>query len=172
MRRSTPKTPPVPSQIERYARENAFILKGKVVAPRSARTGRPSVMTQEVVRKLESVFVYDCTVEEACLYAGISRNTYYEFVKKYSDFQDRIEVLRNAPYLVARKTLVAAAEHDASLALKLLERKRKMEWSLRTEVAHSGEVADRHSIDPEQAALIKQVMGSFASKIRKTTHRE
>jgi|GEM_PF-4689247 len=161
-----PKTPPVALQIESCAKQNAFVLKGRVVTPKG-RTGRPSVMTQEVVTKLEHAFVYDCSVEEACLLAGISRNTYYEFIKHYPDFQDRIETLRNAPYLIARRTLIAAAEHDADLALKILERKRKIEWSLRTEIARGGEVSDRHSIDPATAALIQKAMGNWVRKISK-----
>jgi hypothetical protein len=167
MTRRLPAKPSISRQIERYATENAFVLKGKVIAPVGGRAGRPSVMTQEVVRKLEGAFVYDCSVEEACLYAGISRNTYYEFVKKYPAFQDRIEALRNAPYLVCRKTLIAAAEHDADLALKILERKRREEFSTRTEVMQTGEVSNKHYVDPEQIALIKQAMGNFAKKRQK-----
>lgn len=154
------KMPLIAHRIEAYAKTNAFVLKGRVIAPKAARTGRPSVMTQEVVRKLEHAFVYDSSVEEACTYAGISRNTYYEFLKQYPDFQDRIEVLRHTPYLVARMTLVAAAEHDADLALKLLERRRKQEWSPRGEVHHSGDVTDRHSVDPETIRLIKMAIGN------------
>jgi len=164
--KTTPLKPSISRQIERFATENAFVLKGKVVSLKGARTGRPSVMTQDVVTKLEGAFVYDCSVEEACLYAGISRNTFYEFVKKYPDFQDRIEALRNAPYLVARKTLIAAAEHDADLALKILERKRREEFSTRTEVMQTGEVSNKHYVDPEQIALIKRTMGNFARRVR------
>lgn len=161
----TLKKPDIANRIEQYAKTNAFVLKGKVIAPRAGRTGRPSVMTQEIVTKLEHAFVYDSSVEEACLYAGISRNTYYEFVKHYPDFQDRVETLRHAPYLMARRTLIAAAEHDADLALKILERRRKTEWSTRSELAHStDDTFDRHHVDPEQSALIKKAMGNWAMK--------
>ncbi|HYW81837.1 MAG TPA: hypothetical protein VFB30_01185 [Spirochaetia bacterium] len=33
--------------------------------------GRKTVMTPEVVRKLEEAFSMDCTDEEACAYAGV-----------------------------------------------------------------------------------------------------
>jgi hypothetical protein len=38
--------------------------------------GRPTVMTEEVMRKLEEAFSLDCTDEEACAYAGIGERTY------------------------------------------------------------------------------------------------
>lgn len=151
------------SEVEQYAKRNAFVFKGT-----PAKTGRPSVMTQEVVRKLEHAFAYDSTVEEACLYGGISRNTYYDFCKKYPEFSDRIEQLRHAVSFVLRKRVIAAAEHDADLALKYLERKRPLEFSTRAQVHHTGEASDRHSIDPDQAELIRRTMGNFAKKITKT----
>ncbi len=160
---------PKVSEVEQYAKRNAYVLKGKI-APKHGRTGRPTVMTQEVVRKLEHAFVYDCTVEESCLYAGISRNTYYDFCKQNSDFSDRIDQLRHAVSFVLRKRVVAAAEHDADLALKYLERKRPLEFSTRAQVHHTGEVSDRHSIDPEQIALIKRAMGNFAKKYTELEH--
>lgn len=156
--------------VEDYANQNRFVISGIVVRTKSGKktktnpdgAGRPPSMTQEVVRKLEDAFCYDSTVEEACLYAGISRQTYYEFIKEYPAFADRVEHLRQAPLLVIRRKLVATAQHDADLGLKYVERKRKMEFSTRSEVAHSGEVINRHHVDPEQAALIKAAMGGFA----------
>lgn len=38
---------------------------------------RPTVMTDDVVRKLIEAFKLDVSVEEACLYADISKDTYY-----------------------------------------------------------------------------------------------
>ena len=169
-RAASRKHPLVARQVEQYAKVNPFVLKSRSASHKGA--GRPSVITQAIVQKLERAFVYDSTVEEACIDAGISKQTYYTFCKENPDFLDRIEQLRNAPYLVLRKRVIAAAEYDADLALKILERKRKAEWSLRTEVAHSGEILDRHTVDPEQAALIKSAMGNFARKIRKQTKAE
>ncbi len=166
--KSRAKAPLIAHRIEQYAKSNAFVLKGKLIAPKGGKTGRPTVMTQAVVGKLEHAFVYDCTVEEACLYAGISPDTYYTFCKQYPDFSERIAMLRHAPYLVIRKTLIAAAEHDADLALKYLERKLPMEFSTRAQIHHTGEVSDIHQVDPEQVALIKKAMGNFARKVQKT----
>lgn len=154
----------IPALIARALTTNAFVLKDE---PKVGRSGRPSVITQSVVLKLELAFAFDCTVEEACLYAAISRNTFYEFTKRYPDFQDRIAALRNAPILMARMCVLRAAEHDADLALKYLERKLPMEFSTRAQMQHTSEAADRHSISPEQAALIQRAMGNWAIKHQK-----
>ena len=159
------KVPRIPRLIARALTTNRYILADK---RETKKTGRPSVMTQEVVGKLEFAFAFDSTVEEACFYVGISPDTYYTFCKQHPDFSERITALRCAPTLMARMTVLRAAEHDADLALKFLERKRPQEFSTRAQVHHTGEVSDRHSVDPEQIALIKQAMGNFASKLNKT----
>lgn len=157
--------------VEGYALLGAFIFipeaKHKKTKTNPQGAGRPTVMTTETIRKLEVSFSYDATVEEACLDAGISPNTYYEFLKKHPAFQDRVDALRQAPYLVLRKKVIQEGEHNADTALKFLERKKKMEFSTRSEVAHTGEIVDRHSVDPDTAALIRQAMSGFARKTKK-----
>lgn len=162
------KLPRVASEIESYAKRNPFVLKGRVIEPQHGRTGRPSVMTQEVVRKLEYAFVYNSTVEEACFYAGISRETYYNFCKKFPDFSERISQLRHAPSLVLRKVVLRGAMEDANLAFKYLERKLPQEFGLRASIHHTGDTVDRHSIDPKTAERIAKAMGNWAKKVRKT----
>jgi hypothetical protein len=54
-------------------------------------TDRPTVMTPEVVRKLEEAFTMDCTDEEACAFAGIGLRTYYDHRAADEDFSQRME---------------------------------------------------------------------------------
>jgi len=95
--------------------------------------GRPTVFTPEVVNKLEGAFALDATVEEACFYAGISRQTYYENIKKQPELADRFDGLRTRPVLLARQTVIKNISFDAGLAMEYLRRKRKVEFSDRTE---------------------------------------
>lgn len=94
--------------------------------------GRPTVMTTEVILKLEQAFAIDATVEEACSYAEIGRNTFYEYLKKNPEFQDRIDDLRQRPILKARQTIAKALENPVH-AQWYIERKRKKEFSQRVE---------------------------------------
>lgn len=95
--------------------------------------GRPTVVTPEVVAKLTAAFRLDVTVEEACLQAGISKDTYYRKVKEDEAFSDEMERARQYATMVARQTVIREIETDGSLALKYLERKRKEEFSPRAE---------------------------------------
>jgi len=53
-------------------------------------------MTDEVVRKLTEAFKLDVTVEEACLYANISKDAYYRKLKEDEEFSDEIGHARHA----------------------------------------------------------------------------
>jgi hypothetical protein len=163
--RKTQNTSQIPALIARVLKDRAYRFKEE--KPSSRRTGRPSAITQAVVLKLELAFAFDSTVEEACVFGGISRNTFYEFTKAHPDFQDRITELRNAPILMARMCVLRAAEHDADLALKYLERKLPMEFSTRAHLHVTSDYSDRHSISPEQEALIRKAMGNWVIKHQK-----
>ncbi len=109
----------------------------------SNQVGRPTVMTSEVVSKLEEVFAIGGTDEEACFYADISKQTLYDYQKKYPDFIDRKEQLKQRPFLKARQTIVKALDnpHDAQW---FLERKKKSEFAQRTEL--TGQDGDKLQI--------------------------
>lgn len=94
---------------------------------------RPSEMTETIVKKLEEAFSLDCSVWEACFYANISRQTYYNRLENEPELVDRFAALREKPVLLARQTVVKAVKENPDIALKYLERKRKDEFSTRTE---------------------------------------
>jgi hypothetical protein len=60
--------------------------------------GRPVEFTADVVKKLEEAFSIDATVEEACFYANISRQTYYNNVMEISEKYTDVVVQRYVDY--------------------------------------------------------------------------
>ncbi len=72
--------------------------------------GRPEKITPEVVKKLKQIFMYDGTVEEACLYAWISKVTYYAKVKKDANFLNEMNQARLYAYITAKKVLIKSME--------------------------------------------------------------
>jgi hypothetical protein len=96
--------------------------------------GRPTVMTPEVISKLEEAFAWGCTDIEACLHADIATPTLYLYQEKNPKFIERKHALKENPVLLARSTVVNAMVDDPDLALKYLERKKKGEFSLRSEL--------------------------------------
>ncbi len=91
--------------------------------------GRPTVMTDDIVRKLLEVIKLDVTVEEACLYAGISKDTYYRKLKEDEGFSDEIARSRMYPTLAARSCVVKHLATNPHLAFKYLERRRPEEFA-------------------------------------------
>jgi hypothetical protein len=120
--------------------------------------GRPTVFTPEVVAKLEQAFAIDATVEEACSYASISRDAFYDYLKREPKFSDRITDLRQRPVLAARQTIVTAVKTQPESAKWYLERKRKAEFAQRNE--HTG---------PDGVPLVVQFANSFDASTSQET---
>lgn len=114
--------------------------------------GRPTKMTPETVKKLEEAFAIGASDGEACFYADISKETLYTYQDKTPGFLDRKNALKERPVLLARQTVVKALESDSILALKYLERKRKAEFSTRTETDLTTKGEAIGAVDTEAAA--------------------
>jgi len=95
-------------------------------------------MTREVLDKLEEAFSLGCSDTEACLYADISPATLYNYQNDNPEFVERKEALKERPVLMARAVVVDSLKRkDKETARWYLERRRKKEFSARTE--HTGE---------------------------------
>jgi len=96
--------------------------------------GRPTVMTPEVIAKLEEAFAWGCTDREACLWADIAVSTLHLYQDKHPEFIERKEALKDTPIMDSRATVARAVRRDPDMAMKFLERKKKDEFSLRQEM--------------------------------------
>lgn len=80
---------------------------------------RPSKLDNITVGKLEDIFKAGWTVTEACSYAGICRDTYYEYLNKNKDFSDKMERAKVFPFIFAKhKIFEAMNSKDLALAAK------------------------------------------------------
>lgn len=73
---------------------------------RKNKGGRPTVITPDVLQKLEDAFMNAFTDEMACLYAGISEAALYEYCQRNKKFAERKELLKKHPNMTAQQTLV------------------------------------------------------------------
>ena len=104
-----------------------------------AQVGRPTDMTPETVNKLEEVFGIGGSDEEACFYADISKQTLYNYQKKYPEFVDRKEALKKRPILKARKTVVDKLSESYQNAMDYLKRKQRLEFGDNVDLTTDGE---------------------------------
>ena len=95
---------------------------------------RPTVMTPEVIAKLEEAFAWGCTDREACLWANIAEKTLYLYQGKHPEFIHRKEMLKDTPILDSRATVARSVKRDPRMAMDYLSRKKKEEFSLRSEL--------------------------------------
>jgi len=97
-------------------------------------SGRPSKVTPEVLAILEDAFLIGHTDTEACLIANIDPATLYRYCKENPDFARRKEELKENQFAIARRTLMKGVKENPELALKFLERKKKAEFGVKTEL--------------------------------------
>lgn len=97
--------------------------------------GRPTVLTPDVVSKLEEVLKDGGTITEACEQAGISRDTYHRNVNDDSKFSDKMAKAQEYVTEVAKSVVARdiTKRKNTETAKWWLERKRKSEFSTRVE---------------------------------------
>ena len=106
--------------------------------------GRPTIMTENIVNKLEEAFLLGCTDLEACLFADISKQTLYNYQDKNPEFVDRKEMLKENPVFLARKSVIGSFEEDGKLAMDYLKNKKSDEFSTKQKNELSGDLKVTH----------------------------
>ena len=106
-------------------------VEGEVYDGKKDQFGRPTVITAQVKQDLLAAYAFGCPGTEAALFANISYPTLKRYFLKDPDFKDRCMELQEKPVLLARMTLIKAIATSPYYALKLLERLKADEFSLR-----------------------------------------
>lgn len=97
--------------------------------------GRPTVMTEGVLQKLEYGFMKGLSDSQCCAYADIAPSTLYNYCDSHPEFLERKEQLKNSPSVKAKLNIVEAIEEgDYELSKWWLERKEKQEFSTKQEI--------------------------------------
>lgn len=106
----------------------------KIRADGKKDTGRPTVMTPEIINKLEQAFSMGCGDLEACLYADLTPSVLYRYQESHPEFKERKAMLKEKLILKARTVIANSLnEKDKDVAKWYLERKRKDEFSAKIE---------------------------------------
>ena len=69
-------------------------------------SGRPTVITEEVLEKLEYAFRHSFSDKEACLHANISTSALYHYQEKNPEYKERKALLKLSPNMAAKEELV------------------------------------------------------------------
>ena len=93
--------------------------------------------TPEVINLLEQAFSMDCTIGEACFYAGIAESTYYQWCVDDTKLSENFKRLKNKPVLKARQTVYKSLE-EPKYAFEFLKKKRPDEYGDKQTINHEG----------------------------------
>ena len=121
--------------------------------------GRPTVMTDEVIRKVEEGACRGLNMSQAALYAGVSRSALYEYCGSHPEFKDRIDHLREKVGMKAVLNISDEIEaHSTDVSKWYLERRLSQEYSPRAEAALT--VSASLSLQDKEKALA-DFLGGF-----------
>lgn len=110
--------------------------KKKTAKKSENKGGRPTVITPEIIAKLEQAFSLGCSDLEACIYADIGKTALYDYQEKNPEFTERKEMLKQKLVLKARVVVAEALKNkDENTAKWYLERKARDEFAAKQEVA-------------------------------------
>ena len=106
--------------------------KKKTAKKSENKGGRPTVITPEIIAKLEQAFSLGCSDLEACIYADIGKTALYDYQEKNPEFTERKEMLKQKLVLKARVVVAEALKNkDENTAKWYLERKARDEFSVK-----------------------------------------
>lgn len=99
---------------------------------------RPTVMTEDVISKLEQLFRDGSHVYEACKEVNIDPSTYYKHLKENPEFSNRMDLAQEYTTEIARALVsrTISKRGDVDTAKWWLERRAKDKFSTRSE--HTG----------------------------------
>lgn len=97
-------------------------------------SGRPTVIDELTLQKLENAFSLGATDEEACFQAGIGTSTLYNYQNAHPEYVERKNQLKERMIFKARAVIdTALNDGDKDVAKWYLERKKKEEFSAKVE---------------------------------------
>lgn len=106
-----------------------------IIKEQETKVGRPTLMTPDVIAKLKEGFSQGFSIANACIWADISADVYFDYCKIHPEFSDYCKALKQKPLIKSILVINKALnEGDVSTAKWYAERKAKDEFSLRNEI--------------------------------------
>ncbi len=86
--------------------------------------GRPTVIDENAILRLETAFALGCNRKEALMFSGVSKDAYFRLLQRQPEFRDRFDQLRQTPVLMAKRNVaMAIAAGDLAVSKWYLEKR-------------------------------------------------
>ena len=119
--------------------------------------GRPTVMTDAVLRKLRLCFLMGCTDAEAAVLSGIGERTLYDYQAANPGFSQEKEELKKYINARARVTIMKNI-NNPEMARWFMETKNNKEFNRRQITESYGITAE---LTPEQTERMAQILADY-----------
>lgn len=97
---------------------------------RTQKVGRPTIVNENTIRKLEASLATGFSVTTACHFSGISTSTFYEHKALNKEFSDRVAMAEEWGTFRARQVILQAIDNnDVRAAMWFMERKARAEFA-------------------------------------------
>lgn len=118
--------------------------------------GRPTIMTVDVLNKLEEAFLHGLSDEKACIYANISTQTLYNYQKIHPEFVGRKQELKTRPDITAQFVLVDNIASNLDQARWWANHKMD-EFAPKSKVEVSADITGHTTMTPEVTKVIEEM---------------
>jgi len=123
-------------------------LQKKKPVKKKSNAGRKTVMTKEVLRKLDECFLNDLSDRQACYIVDINPESLYAYQREHPKYTERKATLKEMTIANAKKNIAQAIkEEDKDMSKWYVERKLKSEFSTKQEIAGSGGFASAVTVE-------------------------
>jgi hypothetical protein len=129
--------------------------------------GRPTVMTEIVVQKLEKALREGFSVDMACHLSGISRSTYYSHLDSNAEFSYKMELAQEWVTQRAKQVVATSIEAgDLKAAQWWLERKARAEFANNQQQQTTPQEDPFKKMEPEEFyAFLERAIGALNSTV-------
>jgi len=121
--------------------------------------GKYTKMTDEAIKLLEEAFAMDCPITEACLYANIRTQTYYNWIEKKPELKERFDALREKPFLLARTTIIKSIQDNTQSAFEYMKRKKGKEFGDKQQID-----LNEITVDEKKKKTVGEAINKFLNK--------
>lgn len=135
--------------------------------------GRPTKFTLEIISKLKDAFAIDANITQACKYAEITTETFYQWLKENPKFSGEITAMREALPLKAKEN-IARRIHvgDTALSKWLIERKESKEAIDTIRHEHTGSISNEpYTAEDDEDPEVKEARENLHNKRRASWQR-
>ncbi len=103
------------------------------------------------------MFALDASISETCFFLDITRQTFYNWKKKYPVKFDKLERLREKPVLLARQAAIKHSTANYANAMDYLSRKRSAEFGNKAKIEHDITVNHKEEARKRTAAFRERI---------------